>query len=106
MPSAPSPALCCLVQVDSPAWEAGVRPGDVLVAVGEQLVTQLSHAEAVAAVQAVEGNRLELTLQRGDHIVPNLAECFPVHQEEEEELHNYFARAAKAGVGCRLVPKV
>ena len=94
------------MQVDTPAWEAGVRPGDVLVAVGEQLVTQLSHAEAVAAVQAVEGNKLELTLQRGDHIVPNLAECFPVHQEEEEQLHNYFARAAKAGVGCRLVPKV
>ena len=49
--------------------------------VEKQLVTLKTHQEAVEVIKAVKGDSLELTIQRGDHIVPNLSECFPAGEE-------------------------
>ena len=70
-----------IVGVDTPAYESGLLEHDVIVSVGEELVTLMTHQQAVDTIKRVTGTSLELTVQRGDHIVPSLAECFPAGEE-------------------------
>ena len=76
-----------IIGVDTPAYGSGLKEGDVIVMVEKELVTLKTHQEAVDVIKAVKGDSLELTIQRGDHIVPNLSECFPVGEEVSE--HNF-----------------
>merc|ERR1711988_930663 len=48
---------------------------------------------------------------RGEIVVPNISECFPVKSEmdlekmTEEERRQYWEQAMKQGLGSRLIPK-
>ena len=59
--------------------------GDVIVSVNGTLVTLMTHPEVVNLIKGVEGTTLSLTVERGDHIIPNMKECFPVKTESELE---------------------
>jgi carboxyl-terminal processing protease len=49
---------------NSPAWEAGLQPGDQIVAIDQRLTEALSFTEATALLQGDEGTQIELRLQR------------------------------------------
>lgn len=92
-----------------PACYGGLKVGDVLVAVDGQLVTMMTHAEIVELIRTsgVSGV-LSLQVARGDHIVPNIKECFPVKTEQEleqmsdQDRMEYYDNAMKAGLNSRL----
>jgi len=93
----------------TPASNGGLKAGDVLVQVGSKLVTMLTHPEAVQCIREVRGLTLSLIVQRGDHIVPNMSECFPakgINQTEQtakdEQDKDYYAEAMARGLGSRL----
>ncbi|MBQ7907183.1 MAG: S41 family peptidase [Clostridia bacterium] len=52
------------VMKDSPALEAGVMAGDLIVKVDGQSVTELGYYEAINRVAGKEGTNVELTIQR------------------------------------------
>ena len=56
-------------------------------------------------VQGVHGLELTVRVQRGDHIIPNLHECFPVKEQESgegSESKDYYTEAMARGLGSRL----
>ena len=55
------------------------------MSVDGQLVTLMTHPEIVEIIRAVQEDSLTLTVERGDHVVPNLKECFPTNTTEEVE---------------------
>ena len=57
----------------------------MLVSVDGTLVTLMTHPEVVALIKGVEGHTLTMTIERGDHIIPSLKECFPIKSTEEYE---------------------
>ena len=67
----------------SPACRGGLKVGDVLVSVEGVLVTLMTHPEIVEMIRGVRGDSITLSVERGDHIRPNLKECFPVKTTEE-----------------------
>ena len=51
---------------------------------------------------------MTLTVERGDLVIPNIADCFPVEGHEdmtEEERKLYYQQAMNMGLGSRLIPK-
>ena len=47
----------------------------------------------VGLIREVEGLVLVMLVERGDHIVPNIKECFPIKSTEEiEKVLNVFYR--------------
>ena len=95
----------------SPAGVGGVEEGDVIVSIQSKLVTMMGHGEVVDFIKSVTGNTLEMTVERGEIVVPNISECFPVKSEmdlekmTEEERRQYWEQAMKQGLGSRLIPK-
>ena len=81
-----------IVGVDTPAYESGLLEHDVIVSVGEELVTLMTHQQVVDTIKRVTGTSLELTVQRGDHIVPSLAECFPAGEEVSASKHKIITQ--------------
>ena len=67
--------------VNTPAYQGGLQEGDVLVNVQHELVTLMTHPQVVSLIKGVSGNILEMTIERGDHVVPNMQECFPVKHD-------------------------
>ena len=62
--------------------------GDVLVSVNDTLVTLMTHPEIVSLIRKVESGVLRLGIERGDHVIPSIKECFPVKTEQElEQVH-------------------
>jgi len=104
--------LVCKVEkihgLTSPASKGGLKVGDVLVSVNGVLVTLMTHAEIVQVIRNVTDENLTLGIQRGDHIIPNIKECFPVKTEQEIEQMTeadrilYYEEAMKAGLNSRL----
>jgi len=62
----------------------------------------------VGLIREVEGLVLVMLVERGDHIVPNIKECFPIKSTEEIEKMGeadrmaYYAEAMRRGLGSRL----
>jgi carboxyl-terminal processing protease len=55
---------------DSPAWEAGVRPGDVLIKVDGESVENKRIEQVIPKIQGALGTKVTLTLRRrGDEVV-------------------------------------
>ena len=52
---------------------------------------------------------MTLTVERGELVVPNIADCFPVHDGledmSEEERRMYYQDAMAKGLESRLIPK-
>ena len=69
--------------MNTPAYKGGLHEGDVLVNVQEELVTLMTHPQVVTLIKAVKGDTLEMRVERGDHVVPNMQECFPVKSEQD-----------------------
>ncbi len=55
------------VMRDSPALEAGVEPGDLVVLVGEESVADLGYYPAVAKMQGDKGTVARFTVRRGEN---------------------------------------
>jgi len=93
----------------SPASVGGVKEGDVLVTVQDTLVTLMKHSQVVDLIKSVKANTLTLTVERGELVVPNIADCFPITSETEnmteEERRLYYQEAMRQGLGSRLIPK-
>ena len=54
------------------------------VSVGDTLVTLMTHPEIVSFIRTGAGDtELRITVERGDHIVPNIREAFPVKTEQD-----------------------
>ena len=57
-------------------------------------------------ILGVHGLELTVRVQRGDHIIPNLQECFPVKLDQESgegsESKDYYTEAMARGLGSRL----
>jgi len=92
----------------SPASRGGLKVGDVLITVNGVLVTLMTHPEIVEIIRAVQEDSLTLTVERGDHVVPNLKECFPTNTTEEleqispEDKKTYYEEAMRRGLDSRL----
>ena len=54
----------------SPAWDAGLRAGDVLTRIGERSAYGLALDEVQALLQGVDGSTVELLVSRGGHSDP------------------------------------
>ena len=88
----------------------------------------VSQCQVVELIKRVSGPSLRLTVERGELVVPNMADCFPVtgdrdleviiDQSEaaiftidqsqamtEEERRLYWKHAMDQGLGSRLIPK-
>jgi len=95
--------------LSSPAYAGGVKEGDVVVSVQDTLVTMMKHAEVVSLIKSVTGDNLKLTVERGDLVVPNMSDCFPMPENmedmSEEEKKMYWQQAMNQGLGSRLIPK-
>merc|ERR1711971_1248451 len=77
--------------IDTPAYKAGLKAGDVLVEGQGGLITMMTHPQVVNLIRGVRGNILKLKVERGDHVVPNIQECFPIKTEEDyNEEHSNF----------------
>ena len=55
----------------------------MLVNVQHELVTLMTHPQVVSLIKGVKGGTLEMTVERGDHVVPNMQECFPIKTEQD-----------------------
>jgi len=97
-----------ILGLNTPACKCGLKGGDVLVSVDGTLVTLMTHPEVVALIKGVEGHTLTMTIERGDHIIPSLKECFPIKSTEEYEQMTekdrlaYYNEAMRLGLGSRL----
>jgi len=100
-----------ILGLNTPAYAGGLQEGDVIVAVQQELVTLMTHPQVVNIIKGVAGDTLEMKVERGDHVVPNIQECFPIKNEDElikmtdEEKLAYYEEAMKRGLESRLIPK-
>jgi len=77
------PVVIKAVAPGSPAEQAGIQPGDVILAINGEKVVGLDKVQEVISAHA--GEEIELTLQRGDEVVtvrarPRLPEEIPAGQ--------------------------
>ena len=68
---------------NTPAFESGLKTGDVLLSVQGKVVNNMTHKEVVNIIKGVKENELKLKIERGDHIIPNIGESFPIEAVEE-----------------------
>ena len=55
------------VTANGGAYEAGIRSGDIIVAVNGELVSELGYAEARQRMRGKDGTTVDITLLRGDY---------------------------------------
>lgn len=55
---------------DSPAKQAGIRAGDIILSINNTAVTDMSEEQVVAALRGVRGSSVELTILRQGQILP------------------------------------
>ena len=60
----------------------GLQAGDVLISVQDKVVDRMTHKEVVNIIKGVNGKNLNMKIERGDHIIPNIAESFPIEEVE------------------------
>ena len=88
-----------------------MEEGDLIISIQAQLVTQMAHGEVVNFIKNITGDSMEMSVERGEIVVPNITDCFPLKSEAdlarmtEEERRLYWQEAMKAGLGSRLGPK-
>ena len=60
----------------------GLQAGDVLISVQDKVVDRMTHKEVVNIIKGVNENNLTMKIERGDHIITNIAESFPTEEVE------------------------
>lgn len=77
-----NPARVGQVQDDSPAWQAGFQPGDLIVSIDGVDVANFRQLQEV--VTNSEGRPLQIEVQRGDAIAPLTVSARPTEIEDED----------------------
>ena len=70
------------LQVVGISKPGGLQAGDVLLSVQDKVVDRMTHKEVVNIIKGVNGKNLKMKIERGDHIIPNIAESFPIEEVE------------------------
>jgi len=65
-----------------PSYYAGLKVHDFLISVNGQEVFEMNHAQCCALIKNAGGS-LNLSVERGDHIVPNFEEIWPSGKTKE-----------------------
>merc|ERR1712045_522748 len=70
-------------------------------------VLEMSHDECTKLIKSA-GNTLDLKVERGDHIVPNIHEAFPIKKDESDNQKDsnskdrpYWIQSLEAGQGMK-----
>ena len=88
-----------------------MEEGDLIISIQSQLVTNMAHGEVVTFIKNIAGDSMEMSVERGEIVVPNITDCFPIKSEAdlekmtEEERRQYWQEAMKQGLGSRLGAK-
>lgn len=96
-----------ILGLSTPACEAGMKERDVFLEVNSKSVIDMSHKEFVDMVRQQGGTTLNVKIERGEIVVPNMQECFPIKDQDlskmsEEEKLKYYEEAMRLGLGSRL----
>merc|ERR1712087_191619 len=68
----------------SPAEKAGLQEWDYIFDINGKEVFEMSHNEIVGMIKNA-GTSLTLTVERGDHIVPNFEEIWPSNKDRDDK---------------------
>jgi len=92
---------------NSVAYEAGLKQRDYLYEINGVNVLEMSHDECTKLIKSA-GNTLDLKVERGDHIVPNIHEAFPIKKDESDNNKDinskdrpYWIQSLEAGQGMK-----
>lgn len=53
----------------TPAWRAGLQPGDLIIGINDQPVSEMEYMEAVNKMRGKPGTEVKLTIKRGKDII-------------------------------------
>ncbi|ANE41723.1 MAG: S41 family peptidase [Fervidobacterium pennivorans] len=53
----------------TPAWRAGLQPGDLIIGIDDQPVSEMEYMEAVNKMRGKPGTSVKLTIKRGNEII-------------------------------------
>ncbi|MEN3043019.1 MAG: PDZ domain-containing protein, partial [Fervidobacterium sp.] len=53
----------------TPAWRAGLQPGDLIIGIDDQPVSEMEYMEAVNKMRGKPGTEVKLTIKRGKDII-------------------------------------
>jgi len=89
---------------NSIAYETGLKDRDYVVEINNTKVFELNHDGCKDLIRKA-GDNMQIKIERGDHIVPNMDEAFPKKKKEEERIVSsekpYWMQALEAGKGAR-----
>jgi len=89
---------------NSIAYETGLKDRDYVVEINNTKVFEMSHDDCKDLIRKA-GDHLQIKIERGDHIVPNMDEAFPKKKKEEERPISgdkpYWMQALEQGKGAR-----
>jgi carboxyl-terminal processing protease len=54
---------------DTPGWRAGIKPGDLIIKVGEEDAAELSMDDVLARLKGPAGEKVEITIKRGEKLI-------------------------------------
>jgi len=97
-----------ILGISTPACEGGLKERDVFLEVNNKSVIDMSHKEFVDMVRQQGGTTLKVKIERGEIVVPNMQDCFPIKDDNdlskmtEEEKLKYYEEAMRRGLGSRL----
>ncbi len=84
------------VMPDSPALEAGVEPGDLIVYVGEDSVAELGYTTALNRLQGKAGTKAEFSVLRGEELIDFSIERGYVN--EQTVTYHIYEKDPKIGI--------
>jgi len=94
---------------NSIAYEAGLKNRDYIYEINGVSVLEMSHDECTKLIKNA-GNSIDIKIERGDHIVPNIHEAFPQKKTDDKASKNnaanskdrpYWIQAIEAGKGVK-----
>lgn len=93
---------------NSVAYEAGLKQRDYLFEINGVSVLEMSHDECTQLIKGA-GDTLDIKVERGDHIVPNIHEAFPIKKDETDDKRKsssgkdrpYWIQSLEAGKGVK-----
>lgn len=92
---------------NSVAYEAGLKQRDYLYEVNGISVLEMSHEECAKLIKGA-GDSMDIKVERGDHIVPNIHEAFPIKKEEVDDKKKtsskdrpYWVQSLESGKGMK-----
>lgn len=53
----------------TPAWRAGIQPGDLIIAIDDEPVSEMEYLEAVNKMRGTPGTEVKLTIRRGKDVL-------------------------------------